>query len=124
MTVSDRHDSLWWLVAPPSIWAAHFITCYITVSIWCAKFAGAEGHLDPARTLAFGYTAMALLAIAALAARFYRRNRQWYQTTEHDFDLRESRQRFLAFAGLLLAGLSAVAVGYVALAFTYSTSCR
>jgi hypothetical protein len=36
----EANESLWLLVASPVIWAAHFLLCYGTAAVWCAKVAG------------------------------------------------------------------------------------
>ncbi|MGB7839915.1 MAG: hypothetical protein WBL40_17580 [Terrimicrobiaceae bacterium] len=39
----EKRQSLWLLMISPTIWAAHFLLCYLTAAIWCAKFAGRNG---------------------------------------------------------------------------------
>ena len=46
------------------------------------------------------------------------------EATTHDLDSVDDRHRFLGFATLLLAGLSAVGVLYAALAAIYFETCR
>ena len=36
----ESRQSLWLLIVSPSMWAAHFLPCYITAAVWCEKFAG------------------------------------------------------------------------------------
>ena len=119
-----EHYSLWWLAAAPTIWAAHLLSCYVTAAIWCAKVVPQNGALGASRTAINWYTIVALAAIAAVGAEGWRRHRHGTETTTHDLDTAEDRHRFLGFATLLLAGLSAVGVLYAALAATYFETCR
>jgi hypothetical protein len=126
------HYSLWWLTIAPTIWAAHLLLCYITAAVWCAKFVGPGGALGGIRTAITWYTVAALIGIALIGWEGLRRHRYpsaslWAGGTEattHDLDSAEDRHRFLGFATLLLAGLSAVGVFYAALAATYFDTCR
>lgn len=127
----DR-GSLWLLTLAPTIWAVHLLLSYITAAIWCAKAAAPSGALGDVRTAVTWYTAVALLGIAAVGVEGFRRHRYptpghrggGTETTTYDLDTPEDRHRFLGFATLLLAGLSAVAVAYAALAATFFETCR
>jgi hypothetical protein len=127
----DR-GSLWLLTIAPTIWAAHLLLSYVTAAVWCAKFAGAAGGLGSVRTAVAWYTAAALIGIAAVGWEGFRRHRYTVaghrkggtEATTHDLDSPEDRHRFLGFATLLLAGLSAVAVLYAALSATFFETCR
>ena len=35
-----RWGSLWLLTFGPGIWAVHFLLCYVTAAVWCARVAG------------------------------------------------------------------------------------
>jgi hypothetical protein len=124
--------SLWLLTMAPALWAAHLLLCYITAAVWCARFAAPGDSLGGVRTAIAWYTAAALLGIAVIGWEGLRRHRfpstspgaGGTEATTHDLDTREDRHRFLGFATLLLAGLSAVAVLYAALAATFFDTCR
>jgi hypothetical protein len=124
--------SLWLLTIAPTIWAAHLLLSYTTAAVWCARFAGASGALGDVRTAVLWYTIVALVGIAAVGVEGFRRHRYptadhraaGAETTTHDLDSPEDRHRFLGFATLLLAGLSAVAVVYAAFAATLFETCR
>jgi len=118
------HYSLWLLTVAPTIWAAHLLLCYITAAIWCAKFVGPGGPLGAVRSAVIWYTTAALIGIAVMGWEGFRRHRYGTEATTHDLDSVEDRHRFLGFATLLLAGLSAVGVLYAALAATYFDTCR
>jgi hypothetical protein len=118
-----QHVYLWMLAAGPTIWAAHFLLSYITAAVWCAKFAGRDGLLAPVHTAIAWYSAVALTAIALVAFSGYRRHGRGFETDEHETDTSGDRRRFLGFAALLLAGLSAVATIYVAVSVLFLERC-
>jgi hypothetical protein len=137
MTIRIPHrpldkGSLWLLTIAPTIWAAHLLMSYITAAIWCAKFASPLGALGNVRTAIVWYTVVSLVAIAAVGVEGLRRHRHparqsdtgGTEATTHDLDFPEDRHRFLGFATLLLAGLSAVAVVYAAIAASFFETCR
>lgn len=123
-TAAGRNESLWILVASPAIWAAHFMLCYVTAAIWCAKFAGPDGSLWTIRTTVGWYTAAGLAAIALVGWIGLRNHRHGSEPPPHDADSPEDRQRFIGFATLLLSALSFVATVYTALAAVFIQSCR
>lgn len=100
--------SPWTVIGPPAVWAAHFLLSYATAAVWCAKLAGPEARLGPARAAIALYTAAALLALAFLARRAWARR-------ELDF---------LAFLVVVLSGLSALAVSFAALPALFFESSR
>jgi hypothetical protein len=53
----------------------------------------------------------------------YRRHRHGTETPPHDADTSGDRHRFLGFATMLLAGLSAIATLFVAMAALYFDHC-
>jgi hypothetical protein len=114
----------WLLVGAPVLWACHFLACYITATIWCVKVAPPGGSLGGARGLIAAYTAAALAGIALVGRGGYRRHRYGTETATHDFDTPGDRHRFLGFATLLLAGLSAVGTLYVAAGAVFIGDCR
>ena len=81
--------------------------------------------LPPARR--WRRTRLAFVALAAIAYVFlhgWRRHRTGEVGPPHDRDTPESRHRALGFATALLAGLSAIATTYVALAAVFIGTCR
>ena len=121
--VSEKNQSLWLLTAAPSIWALHFLLCYLTAAIWCGMLAGRDGPLSTVRLAIGAYTALALIGIGITGWIGYRRHTYGNATPPHDFDSPEDRHRFLGFATLLLSALSAVATLYVALPAFFIRSC-
>jgi hypothetical protein len=119
----ETKQSLWLLVASPTIWSAHFLACYITAAIWCAKYAGPDSTLGTVRVMIAVYTVISLIGIWVIGLAGYRRHTFRHTTGPHDFDTPESRHRFLGFATLLLSALSAVATVFVALAAVFIEKC-
>jgi hypothetical protein len=119
-----KKESLWFLIVSPTIWGVHFLLCYITAAIWCAKFAPAGGSLGPVRMLIGLYTMVALIVIGGCGWHAWRRYRFGRQPVPFDADTPEDRHRFLGFATLLLAALSAVAVIFAALVAVFFEDCR
>lgn len=120
----EEHESLWVLTISPVIWAMHFLVSYGTAAIWCAKAAGPAGSLWPVRAAIAAYTVVALIGIGINGWIGHRRHTfGGTETVPHDFDSREDRHRFLGFATLLLAGLSAVGTLYAALVAAFIQRC-
>lgn len=127
MELPEERDSLWSIAASPLIWAAHFLSSYVTAAVWCAKLAGpagADAPLGVVRVAIGVYSVLALVPVLLIGARAFRRQRLAGEAREHDADSSLDRHRFLAFATLLLSGLSAVAILYAALAAVFIESCR
>lgn len=122
--VTEKQQSLWRLVAAPALWAAHFMLCYITASVWCAKFTPGSGSFVTVRTAIFAYTVAALLLIARVAWSGWQRHTLGNTPPPHDADSAPSRHRFLGFATLLLSGLSAIAVVFQTLPALFIGSCQ
>jgi hypothetical protein len=122
--VHESRQNLWLLAAAPGIWAAHFLASYATAAVWCAKLAGPGASLGAARVAIALYTVAAMAGIGLVGWSGYRRHRHGTETVPHDFDTPEDRHRFLGFATLLLASLSAVATVYVVLAAVFLETCH
>ncbi len=125
-THPERDESLWALTVAPTIWAVHFLLSYTSAAVWCAKVGQASASIDGIRVVIAVYTAVALTGIAVAGVIGYRRHGYGHglETTGHDFDTPEGRHRFLGFAVLLLAGLSAVATIFTALPAVFIQTCR
>lgn len=112
------------LVLAPTIWMAHFFVSYVTAAVWCARVAGPGGSLGPVRSAIAVYTAIALVAIVTAGWSGFRRHRhEGGSEAPHDEDTPEDRHRFLGYATLLLAGLSAVATILVGLSSSFFDRC-
>jgi hypothetical protein len=121
---SEERQSLLLLTASPLVWAAHFLACYATASIWCAKVAGPGGPIAPVRLAFAAFTALALGAIGLIGWIGYRRHTYGGGRPPHDEDTPEDRHRFLGHATFLVSGLSAVAVLYAASVAVFFGTCH
>jgi len=119
----ERNQSLWLLVVSPTIWAMHFLACYLTAAIWCAKYAGPDRSLGIVRELIAVYTVIALVGIFLSGFVGYNRHRFQHPTMSHERDTPEDRHRLLGLATVLLSGLSAIATLFVALAAYFIEKC-
>ena len=122
--VSEQRESIWMLFVGPAIWGLHFLLCYVTAAVWCAKAPSALAPLGAIRTAVVVYTVLALGAIVVVGWIGYRAHSYGAASVPHDDDTPEDRHRFMGFATLLLAGLSGVAVVYAALVVVFVQTCQ
>ncbi|MGA0531977.1 hypothetical protein [Hansschlegelia sp. KR7-227] len=120
------------LVTAPTVWALHFLVCYVAAATHCAKAmadarvmtGAAWPDITEARIVIAAATLAALAAIA-LASR-----QAWTHWGDGDADppyddaTKDDRQQFLGFATILLCGLSFVGVIFVALPAVFIGDCR
>jgi hypothetical protein len=123
-TKLEKDESIWLLVVSPSIWALHFMACYLTAAIWCAKAVDASAPLSIVRVSIGVYTLVAVVMISAVAWIGYQRYKSRGVRGPHHADTPEDRHSFLGFATLLLSGLSLVATLFVALVALFVGSCN
>jgi hypothetical protein len=116
---------LWSVIISPSIWALHFLACYIAAAIYCEKL-GRDAPLDSVRMLVIVVTVLALGGIFWSGIRLWRVHDR--SLTNNDFEYEhntpEERHRFLSHVALMLSVLSAIAVIYVAIPMLYLETCR
>ena len=120
----EKKESLWLVIVSPTIWAAHFLLCYITAAIWCAKFAGPDHSLGTVRRVIVAYTVIALVGIIWNGWIGWRRHSFGRGALPHDEDTPEDRHRFLGFSTFLLSALSGVAVIFAALVVIFFWNCN
>ena len=112
--------TLWTLIVPPSVWAGHFLFCYLWVAVSCAKL-GAFPRFPVAFVIGTGI-ALAIILGSGLIAFIQSRTPGDDPPHEQGTDI--DRLRFLAMSTLLLAGLSFVAVLFTAAPALMLTDCR
>jgi len=116
---------LWRVIISPTIWALHFLACYVAAAIYCEKM-GRDAPLDDIRLLVITVTVVALGGIFWSTLGLWRVHDR--SLTDDDFEYEhntpEERHRFLSHVALMLSILSAVAVIYVAIPMLYLESCR
>ena len=122
--LAERKESLWRLIVSPTIWAAHLMLSYITGAVWCAKYAAPGGSLTPVRWAIVIYTVLALAGIGINGWDGWQRHRFGNGSLPHDDDTPADRHRFMGYATVLLAAMSAVAVCYAALVVIFVRNCR
>ena len=116
-------SSLWALVAPPTVWALHFLFSYVYAAIHCAKAGRLEGIGD-VRAAIGAATVIALLIVVACGYVAWAQARVEGDPPPHQESTDVDRLRFLAVATLLLAGLSFVAIVFTALPAFMFGDCR
>lgn len=112
--------TLWTLIVPPTVWAGHFLFCYLWVSVSCAK----QGAFPRFPVAFLAGTAVALAIIFASGVIAWVQSRAPGDDPPHDDSTDIDRLRFLATATVLLAGLSFVAVIFTAAPALMLTDCR
>lgn len=116
---------LWRVIISPSIWALHFLVCYVAAAIYCEKL-GRDAPLGDVRVLVIGVTVLALGGIFWSTLGLWRVHER--SLTDNDFEYEhntpEERHRFLSHVALMLSVLSAIAVIYVAIPMIYLETCR
>ena len=112
--------SLWTLIVPPTVWAAHFLFSYLWAALNCAKV----GEFAKFPTLFAAGTVVALLVILSAGWVAWIQSRTPGDDPPHEHGTRVDRLRFIAVATLLLAGLSFVAVIFTAAPVVFLTDCR
>ncbi len=112
--------TLWTLIVPPTVWAGHFLFCYLWVAVSCAKI-GAFARFPVAFTIG---TIVALAIITGSGAIAWVQSRAPGDDAPHEQGTDIDRLRFLAKSTLLLAGLSFVAVLFTAVPALMLEDCR
>ena len=121
---AEHRQSIIVLAVSPTIWAAHFLLCYVTAAVWCAKQPTALVALGGVRTAIAVYTVLSLAAIAMVGWSGYRAHRLGDAELPHDEDSPQARHQFIGFATFLLSGLSVLAVVYTALVAVFIETCQ
>jgi hypothetical protein len=123
-----ERDSLFSLIAGPMVWVAHFLSIYIFSALACARgFFEVEALGLPIVPLVGGaVTLVAVVLIVDAGVLSWRRWRgaQGEGEPPHDDNHPASRRRFMAYAGLLLAGIALIATIWEALPVLFFTTCR
>ena len=117
-------ETLWTLFTAPIVWALHFVICYASFAVICAKGDAAWFDIGTLRLALAGIT---MLALAMIVASAWLAWRQWgfgIEDPPHDRPTDKARTLFQGFATLLLSGLSFVAVIYGALPLLFIHGCR
>lgn len=111
--------TLWTLIVPPTVWAAHFLFSYLWAAVSCAK----AGSFATFPWLFLIGTVLALAVIALSGWIAWQQGRVADTPPPHEKGTDVDRLRFLAKSTLLLAGLSFVAVLFTALPVVFLRDC-
>ncbi len=117
-------DTLWTLIAAPTIWGFHFLISYFYAAYRCAPNADTFKPIYDVRIVVGVVTVVALVLIGLTFRRAWREWRRKGAGVRHDRDTEEDREHFLEFSTLLLAALSFVAVAFEAMPVLLITDCR
>jgi hypothetical protein len=120
----DLKVTLWTLIVPPTIWAVHFLFCYLWVAVTCAKSPTPGTALTGFPLATLIATIVALLAIVAAGYIARVQSETPGDPAPHEQGTAIDRLRFLALSTRLLAGLSFVAVIFTALPVIIFGDCR
>lgn len=119
--VEENRQSLWLLVWPPAIWAVHFLGSYALAAVWC-RGNGAGGEWLGILIAAPAAVALGLVGFTGWIG--WKKHNLAGGELPHDGDSAEDRTRFLGYATVLLATLSAIAIVYVGVAAWMFGACR
>lgn len=125
MKLFDRtQDTLWTLIAAPTIWGWHFLLVYVPVAIRCAPNADVFEPIGATRLVTGIVTLVSMVLIALIFRRALREWRSHGGGVQHRMDTAQDREHFLEFSTLLLAALSFVGVIFDALPILFIEDCR
>lgn len=124
----DIHARDTWLVllGGPVVWFGHFMVVYLVAEAGCTGSGPGLGVFDPPvpATVTIVATIVAVVACLVLAAWGLRRSRHGVPAGDADDEpAAHERHRSLAFVGVVLALLSAVAVLFVGVPALVFTGC-
>jgi hypothetical protein len=112
--------TLWTLIVPPTVWAVHFLFSYLWAAVRCAKL----GRFAESPAVFWVGTGVALVAILASGWVAWVQARTPGGHPPHESGTDVDRLRFLAYATMLLAGLSVIGVVFTALPVLFLRDCR
>jgi hypothetical protein len=118
-----RQADLWLLISSPTIWALHFLACYVLAAIHCAK-GGAEAGLGLIVPWIAVLTVVALLLVTLTGANAFRHWGFGANSPPHDAPTAADRRRFIGYATLLVSALSFVSIVFTALPVLFVADCR
>jgi hypothetical protein len=124
MLARQTRDDLWTLISAPTVWALHFLICYPSAAVVCARVEDTFKPIAGVRLTIAVATAVALVLIAASGIRAWKEWRAGEGRMPHDSDTAADRERFLEFSTVLLAALSFVGVLFVAMPALVLADCR
>ena len=124
MQLSGRKpDTLWTLIAPPAIWAVHFLVSYVLAAYVCSPNDEIFRSIGGVRVTVAVLTVVALVLIALAFLRAWR-DWRWVRELDHEKATAADREHFLEFSTMLLAALSFLGVLLDAAPVLFVADCR
>ncbi|WP_061938012.1 hypothetical protein [Aureimonas sp. AU22] len=117
-------DSLVTMIATPTVWALHFLFCYVATAVACAPNADIFKAIGGVRAAIGVATVLSLLFCWFAGFRAWREWRQAGGKPPHDQPTDEDRERQMELASALLSGLSFLAIIFTALPALLVVDCR
>ncbi|WP_279482857.1 hypothetical protein [Aureimonas sp. SK2] len=117
-------DSLITMIATPTVWALHFLFCYVTAAVVCAPNTDIFRPIGGERVAIAVATALSLLFCWFAGFRAWREWRQAGGKPPHDQPTDHDRERQMELASALLSGLSFLAIIFTALPALFLVDCR
>jgi hypothetical protein len=119
-----READLWFLIGSPTVWALHFLACYVLAAVHCEKAGMGFASVEPIRVWIIGLTAVALAFVFISGLQAWRHWGFGANSPPHDAPTAEDRRRFIGYAALLISALSFVAILFTALPIFFIADCR
>jgi hypothetical protein len=112
------------LIGSPTVWALHFLACYVLAAVHCEKADGDFVSIAPIRVWIVGLTVAALAFVFVSGLQAWRHWGFGTNQPPHDADSPGDRRRFVGYAALLISALSFVAIVFTALPVLFIVDCR
>lgn len=112
------------IVFGPTVWALYFLVAYVVAAVVCVKDPEAIDTARVALAVTGGLCVLAVAASGALAGMSWRRDLAHAGEGRLSDASEVSRRAFLAFATVLLDGLSVVAIVFTAAPLLLAGTCR
>lgn len=124
-TGHETGTDLWRVIAAPSIWAVHFLVCYVVGAVYCEK-AGRTVTLLPVQWIVGLATAIALALIALVIRSLWKVRGRSIASQDYSFsaNVPQERHRFLSHLALMLCVLSIAAIAFVTIPAVIVGTCR
>jgi len=124
-TGHETGTDLWRVIAAPSIWAVHFLVCYVVGAVYCEK-AGRSVTLLPVQWIVGFATAVALALVALLIRSLWKVRGRSVATQNYSFsgNIPQERHRFLSHVALMLCALSIAAIVFGTIPAVILETCR
>ncbi|WP_062228341.1 hypothetical protein [Aureimonas frigidaquae] len=124
MVANRTRDNLWTLILTPTVWAVHFLLCYVAAAWHCAPNQALFEPIGGVRIAILVATVVALAICGWVGLRAITEWRGHGGHFPHDGDSASVRERFLEFSSFLLAAMSFLAIIFTAMPALLIVDCR